>query len=65
MLLSKARERDVVGNTMPENMAAAKKRLEPLTEATIRERNPGTGQKVGRQARTTLCPPMRPSVYVL
>jgi hypothetical protein len=37
MLLSKARERDIVGNTIPENMAAAEKRLEELSEATIRE----------------------------
>ena len=39
MLLSKARERDVV-NTIPENMAAAEKRLEVLSEATIREAEP-------------------------
>jgi len=37
MLLSKVRERDIVGNTMPENMVAAEKRLEELSEATIRE----------------------------
>ena len=36
-LLSKARERDVVGNTIPENMAEAEKRLEELSEATIRD----------------------------
>ena len=37
MLLSKVRERDIVGNTMPENMVAAEKRLEELSEATILE----------------------------
>ena len=37
MLLSKVRERDIVGNTIPENMVAAEKRLEELSEATIRE----------------------------
>ncbi len=37
MLLSRARERDIVGNTIPENMAAAEKRPEQLSEATIRE----------------------------
>jgi hypothetical protein len=37
MLLSKVRERDMVGNTVPENMVAAEKRLEELSEATIRE----------------------------
>lgn len=35
MLLSKARERDIVGNTVPENMVAAEGRLEELSEATI------------------------------
>lgn len=35
MLLSRARERDVAGNTVPENMVAAEKRLEQLSEATI------------------------------
>ena len=35
MLLSRARERDVAGNTVPESMAAAEKRLEQLSEATI------------------------------
>jgi hypothetical protein len=34
MLLSKVRERDIVGNTIP---VAAEKRLEELSEATIRE----------------------------
>jgi hypothetical protein len=37
MLLSRAQERDIVGNTVPENMAAAEKRLEQLSEATIRD----------------------------
>ncbi|PVH90752.1 hypothetical protein DM02DRAFT_734435 [Periconia macrospinosa] len=37
MLLSKVRERDIIGNTVPENMVAAEKRLEELSEATIRE----------------------------
>jgi hypothetical protein len=34
MLLSRARERDLVGNAIPENMAEAEKRLEELSEAT-------------------------------
>jgi hypothetical protein len=37
MLLSKMRERDIIGNTVPEIMVAAEKRLEELSEATIRE----------------------------
>jgi hypothetical protein len=37
MLISKARERDIVGNKVPENMIAAEERLELLSEATIRE----------------------------
>jgi hypothetical protein len=37
LLLFKARERDVVGNTVPENMVAAEKRLELLSDATIRD----------------------------
>jgi hypothetical protein len=37
MLSSKARERDIVGNTVPENMATAEERLELLSEAMIRE----------------------------
>jgi hypothetical protein len=37
MLLSRARERDVVGNTIPVNMAEAVKRQEELSEATIKE----------------------------
>jgi len=37
MLLSKARERDIVGNTVPNNMIVAEQRLEELSEATARE----------------------------
>jgi hypothetical protein len=37
MLLSSARERDVVGNTVPESMAEVAQRLEDLSEATIKE----------------------------
>jgi hypothetical protein len=37
MLLWKVQERDIIGNTVPEEMAAAEKRLEELSEATIRE----------------------------
>jgi len=37
MLLSKARERDVVGNRVSESMVEAEKRLEELSDATIRE----------------------------
>ena len=37
MLLSKVRERDIVGNTILENIITAEKRLEELSEATIRE----------------------------
>jgi hypothetical protein len=37
MLLSKMRGRDIVGNTVLENMVAAERRLEELSEATIRE----------------------------
>ena len=36
-LLSKARERDIVGNTVPNNMIVAEQRLEELSEATVRE----------------------------
>ncbi|PVH67870.1 hypothetical protein DL98DRAFT_564766 [Cadophora sp. DSE1049] len=43
MLLSRARERDVVGNTISENMAGAEKRLEQLRETTIR----GVGERIG------------------
>ena len=35
MLLSRARERDIVGNTVPENEAAAEKRLVQPSEATV------------------------------
>jgi len=37
MLLSKARERDFVGNMVLENMITAEKRLEALSDATIRD----------------------------
>jgi hypothetical protein len=37
MLISKARERDFMGNKVPEKMVAAEERLELLSEATIRE----------------------------
>ena len=37
MLLSKVRERDIVRNTVPENMVAAERRLEELNAATVRE----------------------------
>jgi len=37
MLLSKVRERDIIGNTVPENMVAAERRLEELSETTIRQ----------------------------
>jgi hypothetical protein len=43
MLLSRARERDVVGNTIPENIAEAERRLEQLSETTIR----GVGERIG------------------
>jgi hypothetical protein len=36
-LISKARERDFVGNKVPENMVAAEERLELLSKATIRK----------------------------
>lgn len=35
MLLSRARERDLVGNTVPPEMAEAELRLEQLNEKTI------------------------------
>ena len=41
--LEGARERDVVGNTIPEDMAEAEMRLEQLSEATIR----GVREKIG------------------
>jgi hypothetical protein len=37
MLLSKVRERDIIGNTVPESIVAAEKRLEDCSEATIKE----------------------------
>jgi hypothetical protein len=37
MLLSKVRARDIIGNTVPENMVVAERRLEELSESTIRE----------------------------
>jgi PIF1-like helicase len=37
MLLSKVRERDIIGNIIPENMVKAEEKLEELSEATIRE----------------------------
>jgi hypothetical protein len=37
MLLSKARERDFVGNKVPDNMIAAEERLELLSNVTIRD----------------------------
>jgi hypothetical protein len=37
MLLSRARERDIVGNTVPESMVEAERRLEERSEATILE----------------------------
>ena len=36
-LLSKVRERDFVGNRMPEGMVAAEERLEKLSNKTIRD----------------------------
>jgi hypothetical protein len=45
MLLSKVWERDFVGNKVPENMVAAEERLDLLSEAMIRGRNRGTGEK--------------------
>ena len=36
-LLSKVRERDIIGNTVPDNMVAAERRLEELSERTICE----------------------------
>jgi hypothetical protein len=37
MLVSKARDRDFVGNKVPENMMAAEERLEFLSNAMIRD----------------------------
>jgi hypothetical protein len=41
MLISKVLERDIIGNTVPENMVAAEKRLEELSETTILEAEAG------------------------
>ena len=35
MLLSRVRARNFVGNIVPESMAAAEKRLEQLSDATV------------------------------
>ncbi|KAL6359150.1 hypothetical protein LRP88_07367 [Fusarium phalaenopsidis] len=40
MFLSKARERDFIGNKVPDNMVAPEVRLERLSDATIREAEP-------------------------
>jgi hypothetical protein len=37
MLLSKVQERDIISNTVRQNMIAAEKRLEDCSEATIKE----------------------------
>jgi hypothetical protein len=37
MLFSKARERDLVGNKVPNNMIGAGKKLDMLNNTTIRE----------------------------
>ena len=37
ILLSKAQEQDIVDNTVPENIAAAEKKLEQLNETIIRD----------------------------
>lgn len=37
MLLSKAREKDFIGNKVPDNMVAAEQELEVLSETTIKE----------------------------
>ncbi|KAF1811533.1 hypothetical protein P152DRAFT_459476 [Eremomyces bilateralis CBS 781.70] len=37
MLLSRARERDIIGNRVPDNIVAAENRLERLSEGTIRD----------------------------
>jgi hypothetical protein len=37
MLLSKVRERDFIGNKVPDNMMAAEAALELLSNATIRD----------------------------
>ena len=53
MLLSKVRERDIIGNKVPENMIAAEKRLEELSTNTVREAetwNWGFSELVGELA---------------
>lgn len=37
MLLSRAREQDVMGNTVLESIVAVEKRLEQLSEVTVRD----------------------------
>ena len=37
MLISKVRERDIIGNTVLENIVAAEKRLEELSKTMILE----------------------------
>jgi hypothetical protein len=37
MLLSKVRERDIIGNNIPENIVKAEERLEALSDTIIRE----------------------------
>jgi hypothetical protein len=37
MLLSKVLNKAIIGNIFPENVVAAERRLEELSEATIRE----------------------------
>jgi hypothetical protein len=37
ILLSRVRERDMAGNTVPENMTAAERRLEQLSKETIKD----------------------------
>ncbi|KJZ69562.1 hypothetical protein HIM_11055 [Hirsutella minnesotensis 3608] len=49
MLVSKARERDLVGNRVPEEMSAAQARLEELSEKTIREALSWLGDAHGRE----------------
>lgn len=53
MLLSRARERDVVGNTIPENMAGAEVGLEQLSGATVR--GVGGNRVVGDLHRAIRC----------
>lgn len=46
MVLSRVRERDIVGNAVPESMDAAEKKLERPSEATIGMRKPGSGKDI-------------------